>query len=78
MMGYIVIPVSQEAVIGGSQSNFGPGKDSARPYLKNKLKAKGWGHVSTEFNQQYCKKKKKIGSQVQTINSVITRNNYNL
>jgi hypothetical protein len=37
-----VIPDTREAEVGGSQSESGPGK-SVRPYLINKLKAKGLG-----------------------------------
>jgi hypothetical protein len=39
----LAIPATQEAEGGGSQSEAGLGKVSSRSYLKNKLKAKGWG-----------------------------------
>jgi hypothetical protein len=37
-----VIPAIQKVEVGELQSNAGPGKNR-RPYLKNKLKAKGLG-----------------------------------
>jgi hypothetical protein len=55
-----VIPVAQEEEKIGSRSKAGLGK-TARPYLRNKLKAKGQGRYSSvraleqgpEFNLQY-------------------------
>jgi hypothetical protein len=38
-----IIPTTQEVEIGGSQYNLDPDK-SRRPYMKDKLKAKGLGH----------------------------------
>jgi hypothetical protein len=37
-----MVPATEEVVVGGSESEAGPNnsKVSARPYLKNKLKAK--------------------------------------
>jgi hypothetical protein len=35
-----VIPATQEAVVGGSRFETGPGKVTMRPYLKNKYKKK--------------------------------------
>jgi hypothetical protein len=49
-----VIPATQEAEVGGSQSKFAPGKIE-RPYLKNKLKQKELGvwlkWLNAEFKQ---------------------------
>jgi hypothetical protein len=42
----LVIPATQEAKRGGSQSKANPDK-STRPYLKNKLTRKGSGYGSS-------------------------------
>jgi hypothetical protein len=39
----LIIPVTQEAQVGGSLSKANPGKASMRPSLHNNMKAKGLG-----------------------------------
>jgi hypothetical protein len=56
----VVIPATPEAEAGGSQSEARPGKNT-RPYLKNRLNAKGCGssgRVQHEFKPQYQPKKR--------------------
>jgi hypothetical protein len=48
-----VIPITQELKVGRPESKTGPDK-SLRPYLKNKLKQKGWKCDSRDSLPSKC------------------------
>jgi hypothetical protein len=57
-----IFPATREVEIGRLQLEASLGKVNERPYLKNKLKAKGLAAESV--NLQYCRKNKPTKSKI--------------